>query len=281
MRTRTEESANYHSVFIDGKTLRFQIDPDRPITELRFPEFYDVGINTWCGGRCSYCYTDAKAAGVHFPQIAAKIQQFFGAMNLNERPYQVALGGSGEATAHPEFTAALQAFREFDIIPNYTTNGMHLSDPVLDATIEYCGGVAVSCHPHLERHWRDAIRKLCQLKIKLNLHVVVSDRESIQQLTALFQEYQPLVDYFVILPYMTAGRAANRPIDFQALEAWVDSVQDFGNIAFGSNLFEFLGDKARWDLSLYPPEIMSKYLIMDDGLSLYNNSFQMKRVHRP
>jgi len=108
-------------------------------------------------------------------------------MNLNERPYQVALGGSGEATAHPEFTAALQAFRELDIIPNYTTNGMHLSDPVLDATIEYCGGVAVSCHPHLERHWRDAIRKLCQLKIKLNLHVVVSDRESIQQLTALFQ----------------------------------------------------------------------------------------------
>ena len=80
---------------------------------------------------------------------------------------------------------------------------------------------------------------------------------------------------------MTAGRAANRPIDFQSLEAWGDSVQDFGNIAFGSNLFEFLGDKARWDLSLYPPEIMSKYLIMDDGLSLYNNSFQMKRVHRP
>jgi hypothetical protein len=109
-------------------------------------------------------------------------------MSLNGRPFQVALGGSGEATARPEFAEALQAFREIDIVPNYTTNGMHLSDPILQATLKYRGRVAVSCHPHLERRWREAVKKLSLLTIKLNLHVVVSDRESIQQLAAIFQK---------------------------------------------------------------------------------------------
>ena len=57
--------------------------------------------------------------------------------------------------------------------------------------------------------------------------------------------------------------------------------EPLAKIAFGSNLFGFLKDKARWDISLYPPEIMSKYILLDEELSLFNNSFEMNPVLKP
>ena len=41
-RKRDEPEANYSAVFFNGRTLRSPIDPSKPITELRFPEFYDL-----------------------------------------------------------------------------------------------------------------------------------------------------------------------------------------------------------------------------------------------
>ena len=79
------------------------------------------------------------------------------------RPYQVAIGGAGEPTLHPDFCEVLKTSRELDIMPNYTTNGMHLSDKILYATKEYCGGVAVSTHKHLK--WGKAVEKLSLIHI--------------------------------------------------------------------------------------------------------------------
>jgi hypothetical protein len=70
-------------------------------------------------------------------------------------------------------------------------------------------------------------------------------------------------------------------MDLGRLEAWVDQHQPLAKIAFGSNLFGFLKDKARWDISLYPPEIMSKYILLVEELSLFNNSFEMNPVLKP
>jgi hypothetical protein len=52
---RTDKSANYTAWFDSGITLRMPIDPARPITELAYPEFYDVGLGTACDARCPWC----------------------------------------------------------------------------------------------------------------------------------------------------------------------------------------------------------------------------------
>lgn len=278
MRIRKEVEANYCAVFDEGKTIRMPINPELPITELRFPEFLDVACNSKCYGNCNFCYTSSLKSGTNFTDVVGKIFSFFGSLELNQRPFQVALGGAGEPTLHPDFPKVLKAFKSLEIVPNYTTNGMHMSEEVLDATEEYCGGVALSCHPHLEKHWKSAIDKLTARKIPVNLHIIISDEESINHLDAIYTEYLHKIAYFVILPYMAVGRAGPKIIAKDVLEKWVDKIKDYGNIAFGSNFFEFLKDKAKWDISLYPPEIMSKYLILDDNMSLYNNSFEMKKV---
>lgn len=280
MRTRKFSESNYSSIYINGKTLRIPLDPKKQITELAWPEFYDIGINSRCYGRCPYCYTSAISNGVNWEGVVDRIHSFFGGMQLEQRPYQVALGGSGEPTMHPDFAKVLEAFKSLQITPNYTTNGMHMTDEVLEATVKYSGGVALTLHKHLERHWRKAIEKLLELKVRTNVHIVVSDRASIDFTKEMYSQYDGRIDYFVMLPYMNTGFALNDPrnIDFDYFEQWLTDVQAPENIAFGSNFYPFLKRTKAVKVSLYPPEIMSKYLIMDEKMKLYNNSFEMKEV---
>jgi len=279
LRSRIQSKSNYASVFINGSTIRMPIsDTNKEITELEYPEFYDIGINTKCLANCSFCYTDAKVNGVNFENVVDKIQKFFGSMTQEQRPFQIALGGSGEATLHPEFIEVLKTFDELGIVPNYTTNAMHLTEEVLDATKQYCGGVAVSLHPHLVKVWRKGIDKLIERGIKTNVHIIISDKESIDLFKEIYAEYNGKIDYFVLLPYMAVGRATPKVIEYEYLEKSLRDIQDQSNIAFGANFYEFLKITSSVKVSLYPPEIMSKYLIFDDHISLYNNSFEMKPV---
>ena len=41
---------------MNGKTIRIAIDPSKPITELLYPEFYDVKVTSHCKGQCPYCF---------------------------------------------------------------------------------------------------------------------------------------------------------------------------------------------------------------------------------
>jgi sulfatase maturation enzyme AslB (radical SAM superfamily) len=281
MRTRREESANYSSVFINGKTLRFCIDQSKPITELKFPEFYDVSCGNKCEtGKCCYCYASGNPKGTHYNNVVEKIKTYFGKMSLNERPYQVAIGGQQEPIEHPEFENVLKAFCELDIVPNITTNGVLVDQSIVDIIKKYCGGVAVTLHPHLEEHWRRAINMFVQNNIRTNIHIIVSNNETIEALKRIYAELNDKIEYYVLLPYKPVGYAKNKPIaiDYDKLEEFLDLNFNNANIALGANFYEFLTNKRKWNVSLYPPEIMSKYLVLDDNLSLYNNSFDMKLV---
>lgn len=280
MRTRKLPESNYSSVYINGRTLRIPLNVNEPITELAWPEFYDIGINSKCFGRCSYCYTSAIANGVNWEGVVDRIHEFFGKMTLNQRPYQVALGGSGEPTMHPDFVDVLKAFHDLEITPNYTTNGMHMTDDVIEATKKYSGGVALTLHRHLERHWRKAIETLLEHSVRTNVHIVISDRESIDFAKEMYNQYHGRIDYFVMLPYMNVGFGANDPqqIDFDYFDEWLATLEDPTDIAFGSNFYHWLKKTTSVKVCLYPPEIMSKYLIMDEQMKLYNNSFEMREV---
>lgn len=283
VKTRREEPANYSSVFFNGKTLRIPIDKSKPITELMYPEFYDISLGDKCvTGKCPWCYAKGNPKGRHYADVANRIQAYFSPMTPTQRPYQVAIGGQQEPLEHPEFEAVLKTFSDMEIVPNYTTNGVLFNDDAVALTKKYCGGVAITMHPHLEADWRRAIELAVANKLRTNIHYIVSDTESVEQLKKLYTEYNGRVDYFVLLPHMNVGFAEKKPktIDYANLETWLDKIHSFANIAFGANFYKFLQPLKKWDISLYPPEILSKYLVCDERMGLYNNSFEMKPVKR-
>jgi sulfatase maturation enzyme AslB (radical SAM superfamily) len=274
MRVRRFSEHNYKSFFIDGKTMRIKLDPSKPITDLAFPEFYDIKITNKCSGNCSYCYQDAGVDLYAYSDSFNKLWHFFGQMSENERPFQVALGG-GNPNEHPDFVKILKLFNYYNIIPNYTTNGMGLTEEIIDATKEYCGGVAISCHEHLGSHWRNAIQRLHD-KVQTNLHIIISDKYSIDRLRLIYESYQHVIKYFVLLPYEATGRAAPKDIEYDYLTQYLSSLPNLENIAFGANFYKYLCT-SNFKLSLYEPEIFSKYLDCKD-MKLYKSSFNLTEV---
>lgn len=285
IKTRVFEESNYKGIWFNGKTLRVALNPSKPITELRYPEFYDVKITGRCLGSCPWCYMDSKPEDSHYEDIVNKIYDFFGPMSSNERPFQVAIGG-GEPTSHPQFIDALKAFHDLGIQPNYTTNGMWCSEKlcltdterdIILATEKYCGGVAISCHPHLSDYWRRAISAygMTLPLVRLNLHLIISDRESVDAFSEIYDTYRDRVDYFVLLPYGTQGRAAKKEIEWDYLVSRLP--EDQKKIAFGANFYHSLKAPGHGiNVSLYEPELMSKFIDMKD-MKIYPSSFNTHR----
>ena len=89
--------------------------------------------------------------------------------------WQLALGG-GEPTMHPNFIEILRMTREdYDKIPNYTTNGTHLTHEIIAATKWYCGAVAVS-YSDRDDIWINAAREFIDAECVTNIHFVVSEK---------------------------------------------------------------------------------------------------------
>jgi len=282
IKTRIFPEHNYKGIYHDGKTIRIALNPKKPITELKYPEFYDVcitqkcnsGINGFGNGQnssgCEYCYQNSTMNGKHALNALNDIDNFFGKMTDNQRPFQVAIGG-GEPTLHPDFISILKKFYDLGITPNYTTNGMHIDGDIVEVTKKYCGGVALSCHKHLEFYWAMAVNKFRTTNIKLNFHNIISDRESIDDFLSIYGRYGDKIEYFVLLPYMTKGRAKKKEINADYLFDKLDKI-DRSKIAFGANFYPYLKSKKDWDISLYEPEILSKYLDVMD-MSVHKSSF--------
>jgi len=270
MKTRVLPDSNYRAFYINGKTLRLPIDPTRPVTELEHPEFFDVKITDKCFGACPYCYQSSAGKLDHFNNVPEKIQKYFGAMTPNERPFQVAIGG-GEPTLHPEFREICAAFKELGIDPNYTTNGTNLTDEVLDITEEFVNGVAVSTHSHLP--WRKGVERLASRNVYTNLHIIISDKESVHAFMDIYQamEYQN-IEHFVLLPMIAQGRSQEEFQVWELLREYLNAIEDHSHIAFGALFHPYLSD-LDWDISIYEPEAFSRYLVVDDEMREYPSSF--------
>ena len=279
IKTRTFKNKNYHSIFFDDKTIRRALDPKKPISELDYPEFYDVKITDKCNGGCSYCYQDSTMGAPESRETLAGFIRMFADLTPNQLPFQIAFGG-GEPTMHPYFTEFLTTCKLFGIVPNYTTNGTSLTKDVLDATVKYCGGVAISTHKHLEKHWRRAIKQLTERGVKTNLHIIISDKASVDEFFKIYEEFEKDIDYFVLLPYKAVGRAKEKDTSFDYL---FNRLGDTNKIAFGANFYPYLkgSELAKTlDISLYEPEILSKYIDLTN-MTIYKSSFDLTKVVLP
>jgi hypothetical protein len=293
--------SNYWAIFNDGVTVRFVYDPKKPITNLQYPEFYDIKITNTCSGKCPWCYMNSQENEPHYPEIVQKFKDFFGPMTMNQKPFQIAFGG-GNPNEHPEFCKLMEVCSEMGIMPNYTTNGIGLTDSVIRATYSYCGGVAISTHSHLEDTWKMAVQRIkCGIvspypkclelppfvhltrpenmePLRVNLHIIVSDKASIQRMAAIYEEFKTRINYFVLLPQVAQGRATTGFEEEEFLFSTLRTIGDLKQFAFGAKLYPALCRQKQQgtplDVMLYEPEIMSKFIDFKD-MKMYPSSFDM------
>jgi organic radical activating enzyme len=279
IKTRCFPEKNYKSIYFNGKTMRIALDPEKPIRDLDYPEFYDIKLTDNCNGNCSYCYQNS-GGGNEDVDAVRKLTTFFMSMSVNERPFQIAYGG-GEPTMHPQFHEIMKLTRNFDVSPNYTTNGMFIESgsktrEITKTTKEYCEGVAITCHKHLKRYWHSCADYFIWEGIFTNFHNLINDEKSVDDFFDIYEEWKGKIKYFVVLPLINQGRAKDYPFEheyfFDRIEELINSGVDISDIAFGANFFPYLEDKKYLKLSLYEPEIMSKYLDLTTG-NLYKSSF--------
>jgi len=276
LRKREFAELNYKSIFYKGKTIRQKIHQNESFKPLPFAELEDVAINSKCLANCSYCYTSATKLGKNFDNVVEKALEVYGSMNMNERPYQLAIGGAGEPTLHPDFPEFVKTISDLNILPNYTTNGMHLTDKVIEATQKYCGGVAVSYHPHIEKVFHKAIAQLTEAGIRTNIHFIVGEEGSSDKFFKLYDDLQNIgIEYFVLLPYQAVGRGKQ----INVIKEWDKLFKKLltmkiKNMAFGALFYDYINnnDFQKLDLDVYEPEVFSGYRMFDDSYKLLRKS---------
>ena len=278
IKVRTLPENNYRGIWYKGQTIRIALDPSKPITELNYPEFYDIKITDKCDGNCPYCYMDSTSDSIHYENIISKLYSLFINMTKDQKPFQIAYGG-GNPNQHPDFIGLLKATIDLGIIPNYTTNGMGITLPILEATSEYCGGVAVSAHKHLSSIWQKAVSTFVDRDIRTNIHYIISDKESVDDFIEVYEKYSGMVDYFVMLKYADIGRAETISVATQYFFDKISELESPEDIAYGAHFFDDIKSR-HLPVSLYEPESMSKYIDFKD-MKMYPSSFHTKCINYP
>jgi len=135
------------------------------------PELLDCGIMNRCKNfqRCKIgCYQGQKQNGANmtFEDFKSIIDECKG------KVFQVALGGAGSPDEHEEFERFVKYARDNNVVPNYTTSGIGVTDEIARITKEYCGAVAVSWYG--ESYTLEAIDKFLKAGCTTNIHFVLS-----------------------------------------------------------------------------------------------------------
>lgn len=287
---------NYKAIWNNLKTIRLGESVD-DIIELppSMSEFYDVGLNTMCNAECSFCYVSATHSGVNYPNICEiwkawmeqyPIKRISKNITTSLRPFQIAIGSTGEPCIHPKFTDFLQTVYETEVVPNYTTNGIILSKnddrckEILEATKTYCGGVAVSFGNKTLRKY--ALKAITNLLLygdcKVMIHHIISDKESVDDFIKSVSNFGKDIHYHVLLPLMPHGRS-NKGLEDGVFEYLQDEIlsNDIHNVAFGANFYKYL-ENSKIPVSVYPQEAYSKNVILNEKVVITPSSFNLNPI---
>ena len=273
---------NYNAFWLNLKTTRFgtgvaeELEPDKA-------EFYDVSLGTKCNAGCDFCYVSAAENGESYADVCDTWVKWMSRNNeskdektgitTTDKPFQIALGSQGEPTMHPQLCEFLETVYNTNVVPNYTTNGIILSywdkpgsryyllaNRILEYTAKYCGGVAVSFgNKSLRKFAKDAVQGLIEKgEVNINLHHIISTKESVDEFVEIWKEYGAEVAYHVLLPLMPSGRST-KGIEPGVFEYMEDKIQELGmkNVAFGAHFIKFL-ENSKIKTWLYPAESLSK-----------------------
>lgn len=302
LKVRENKEKNYKALWFNLKTIRVGEGKceELPIDEK---EFYDVAINTACNAGCDFCYVAAGKLGVNYPNICETWKKWIGNFEDKEdllathtnKPFQIAIGSTGEPTLHPEFCEFLETVSNTGVVPNYTTNGIILSDfynksdssnrklaeRIIEYTKSYVGGVAVSFG---NKHIRDKARLAVSALLgygdtNVNIHHLISTKESVDEFVSEYLRYGDDIAYHVLLPLMPAGRS-NKGIEegvFEYLENIINE-NKMHKIAFGAHFINNLrtSNIKTW---LYDEHSLSaNCLLKPNNIVLTKSSFDLTPI---
>jgi hypothetical protein len=207
------------------------------------PELLDISITDKCVMGCSYCYQDSTPDKAHAPkELVETVLKGF-----DQPPYQIAIGG-GEPTLHPDLPYILRKCRELGTVPNYTTAGDKLSTRVVEATNEFCGGVAMTFHAFKGLDWfvEHYNRLRDRLRVQVNVHLI-ADKDVAKNLTALVDQHKNIgpLNLVLLAYYPDVGRASldsliTKHVYMKHLPEAIKAAQSTGHkIAFSEGLLPY------------------------------------------
>lgn len=190
-----------------GKTLH-----DNP-SWAPVPELADISISNHCSKACAYCYRES-ARNNEFMSVD-DYGKVLDAMRDPEygNVFQVAIGG-GEPLEHPDFVKIINATLERGIVPNFTTNGIFLTEDVCRAIQGKVGAVALSVTSVNELQ-EEKIAMLRKYAIRTNIHYVLSAKnieEAIEIVSGKYEVHFAGVNAIIFLTYKPAGRGINEDV---------------------------------------------------------------------
>lgn len=296
VRIRNIKKYNYTAVWSNLKTIRLG-ESVEDIKELppHLSEFYDVGINTKCNAQCPFCYVGATNKGENFSNICETWSKWMErypskvvkGVKHTLKPFQIAIGSTGEPTVHPEFSKFLETVYNTDVVPNYTTNGIILSNTndskcmeILEATKNFVGGVAVSFgNESIRGHAVKAVENILKYgDCKVMIHHLISDMRSVDGFVHCAKAYSDDVHYHVLLPLMRHGRS-DKGMDKGVFEYMQSEIIKNGikNVAFGANFFPYLKD-SELPVNTYPQEAYSKNIILNNKVIITPSSYNLNPI---
>lgn len=169
-----------------------------------FPELIDVGImqTCICAKKCNVdCYQ--KAIDRHGENMS--LENFKRILDeCKDMTFQFALGGAGDVDTHEHFSEILRLCRENNIVPNFTTSGIAMTEDKAKVCKKYCGAVAVSWHG--AKYTARAIKLLLEAGVKTNIHYVLG-RNSIDEAIRRLKEndFPNGINAIIFLLYKPVG----------------------------------------------------------------------------
>ena len=302
LKRRVFPKHNYNALWCNLKTIRLGEGKAEALPAAE-SEFYDVGINTRCNAECPFCYVSASGNGIDYPNICETWKKWMDTywekipsqgITLTNKPFQIAIGSTGEPTIHPDFCQFLKTVYESGVVPNYTTNGIvlaswnnplsknyELANEILDYTSQYVGGVAVSFGNKGLRDWaREAINGLiAKGNTNINIHHIISDTASVDAFVEEWLRYGDSILYHVLLPLMPSGRSSSSVKEgvWEYLEEMIQK-HEIKNVAFGAHFIKYLRT-AKIQTWLYDEESFSKNVILTpDKVQITPSSFNLTPI---
>jgi MoaA/NifB/PqqE/SkfB family radical SAM enzyme len=136
---------------------------------LNMASLLDVGVMGTCKHKCVFCYQG------HIDRPNMTLENF--KKIIDETSYhvnQIALGGRGDPNHHEDFEGILSYCKDNNVVPNYTTSGIGLTDEQIALSKKYCGAVAVSDYE--ADYTYDAISRLIEAGVTTNIHQIFSSK---------------------------------------------------------------------------------------------------------
>ena len=183
------------------------------------PELADISISNYCTKGCSFCYKNSTPQGT-----IMSLESYKMVLDQLEHPvygsvFQVALGG-GEPLEHPQFREIIDETVHRGIVPNFTTNGLHMTQDIASFCKDRVGAVAVSTESisGIPQH---CVKLLIENGIRTNIHFVLQNDNIIEAIQILLGKYDKIlegVNALIFLTFKPAGRGEKQHLVREGIE---------------------------------------------------------------